>query len=426
MTGGRAAAVVEAVAPARLGRPFRWLLGATWVSNLGDGIALAAGPLLVASVTRDPFLVALALLLQRLPWLFFGLLAGVVADRLDRRRIIVAVHGVRAAVLGLLSVTILLDRVDVGVVLAAMFVLGTAETFADTTATTLLPMVVDARDLGIGNARIMASFVTVNQLAGPPLGAALFATGAAAPFLAQAGCMVASAVMASRLVLPVHGVDRAGRSRVRREVAEGFRWLWGNAAVRTLALTIVTFNVTFGAAWSVLVLYAIERLGTGEVGFGLLTTATAVGGLVGTGLYGRLTARVGLGDLMRAGLLIETGTHLALALTTTPAVALVIMFVFGAHAFVWGTTSTSVRQRAVPTELQGRVSSVYLIGVQGGIVVGSVVGGAIAGAWGVTAPFWFAFVGSAVLVVLIWRQLPHIAHADEASLRSAGSRPQGG
>jgi predicted MFS family arabinose efflux permease len=100
-----------------------------------------------------------------------------------------------------------------------------------------------------------------------------------------------------------------------------------------------------------------------------------------------------------------------LALTTRTWVALVIMFVFGAHAFVWGTTSTSIRQRAVPDELQGRVSSVYLIGVQGGIVVGTAIGGVIADAFGVVAPFWFAFVGSGLLVVAIWRQLVHVAHS---------------
>jgi MFS family permease len=407
---------VEAVAPGRLGRSFRWLLASSWLSNLGDGVSLAAGPLLVASETRDPVLVALAVVLQRLPWLLFGLLAGVVADRFDRKRIIIGVHSIRAAVLAALSTTIALDHVNTAVVLVAMFALGTSETFADTTATTLLPMVVERRDLGIGNARIMAGFVTVNQLVGPPLGAALFATAAVVPFVVEAGCMLVSALMIAKVVLPPHGVDKAARSHVRREIAEGFRWLWGNAAVRTLALTIVTFNVTFGAAWSVLVLYAIERLDSGEVGFGLLTTAIAVGGLAGTGIYGRLTARVSLGNIMRAGLIIETVTHLALAVTTTAWIALVIMFVFGAHAFVWGTTSTTVRQRAVPTELQGRVSSVYLIGVQGGIVVGSVIGGAIAGAWGVTAPFWFAFVGSGLLVALIWPQLTHIAHADEAHL----------
>lgn len=411
--------IAEAVAPARLGRSFRWLLASSWVSNLGDGITLSAGPLLVASQTRDPFLIALAVVLQRLPWLVFGLHAGVVADRFDRRRIIVAVHTARAAVLVLLSATIVFDRVDTTVVLVAMFLLGTTETFADTTATTLLPMVVDKRDLGIGNARIMAGFVTVNQLAGPPIGAALFAAGAIVPFMVEAGCMIISAVMISRVVLPAHGVVRAARSHIRREISDGLRWLWANRAVRTLALTIITFNVTFGAAWSILVLYAIERLGTGEIGFGLLTSATAVGGLVGSAIYGWLTIRVSLANLMRAGLIIETFTHLGLALTTTAWVALSILVVFGAHAFVWGTTATTVRHRAVPTELQGRVSSTYLIGLQGGILAGSVIGGVIAGAWGVTAPFWFAFAGSGLLVVLIWPQLTHIAHADEAHLRDA-------
>lgn len=403
--------IVGAVAPARLGRPFRWLLGSSWVSNLGDGIALAAGPLLVASQTRDPLLVALAVVLQRLPWLLFGLLAGVAADRFDRRLIVVSVHAARVTVLVVLSAAIAMDRVDIAAVLVALFLLGTLEAFADTTASTLLPMVVDADDLGIGNARIMAGFVTVNQLVGPPLGAALSALDPVTPFVAVAGCMVASAVLASKVDLPDHGLDREARSPLGREIALGLRWLWHNQAVRTLAVTIVTFNVTFGAAWSILVLYAIERLGTGEVGFGLLTTATALGGLAATAAYGRITSRVSLGDLMRAGLLIETFTHLALAVTTSLPVALLIMFVFGGHAFVWGTTSTSVRQRAVPMELQGRVSSVYLIGVQGGLVVGGVAGGVVAGVWGVTAPFWFAFAGSGVLVVLLWPHLTNIAHS---------------
>ena len=409
---------MEMFVPRRLGGPFRWLLASSWTSNLADGMALAAGPLLVASLTRDPFLVGLAVVLQRLPWLFFGLLAGVAADRLDRRRIMVGVHLARAVILGGLSSAIALDRVTVASVLGAMFLLGTAETFADTTASTMLPMLVAKQDLGLGNARLVAGFITVNQLVGPPLGAALFAAGSVLPFLGQAACMVASAVLTSRIVLPGHGIEKAARSAVGSEISEGVRWLWGNAAVRTLALTIVTFNLTFGAAISVLVLYAVERLGTGEVGFGLLTTATALGGLVGTAVYGRLTARVSLGGIMRAGLIIETLTHLALALTTRPWVALLIMFVFGAHAFVWATTSTSVRQRVVPTGLQGRVSSVYLLGVQAGLVVGGLAGGIIADAWGVTAPFWFAFAGSAVLVVALWRQLPHITHADETALRA--------
>jgi len=171
--------------------------------------------------------------------------------------------------------------------------------------------------------------------------------------------------------------------------------------------------VTFGAAWSVLVLYATQRLGLGAIGFGLLTTVSAVGGLIGTGSYGWLTRRVSLGNVMRAGLIIETLTHLALAVTRTAWVALTIFLVFGAHAFIWGTTSVTVRQRAVPTHLQGRVGSVNTICVYGGLVVGSTIGGALATHYGVTAPFWFAFAGSAVFVLLLWGQLTAIAHSDD-------------
>jgi len=414
--------LVETVVPARLGTPFRWLLASSWVTNIGDGIIMAAGPLLVASESRDPLLVAMAWMLQYLPWLIFGLIAGVVADRVDRRILIVSANTCRVVVLAVLVGTIVTGEVNIAVVLVAMFLLGTGETFADTTTSTLLPMIVAKRDLGIANARLITGTVTFNQLAGPPIGALLFGLGRAFPFVAEMVCAAVSILLVLRLQLPPHGrARREGPASVRRDIVEGLGWVWRHAAVRTLVLTIVTFNVTFGAAWSVLVLYSLERLEMGPVGFGLLTSAMACGGLLGTVSYGWLERHVSLGNIMRVGLVIETLTHLALALNTLPAVAMVVMFVFGAHAFVWGTTSTSVRQRAVPTHVQGRVASVYMIGVMGGIVLGALVGGLIAGEWGVTAPFWFAFVGSAIFLVLIWKQLVHIAHADSAALSTEAS-----
>ena len=405
--------VVETVAPSRLGGSFRWLLASSWVSNLGDGIALAAGPLLVASLTDDAGLVALAATVQWLPPLLFGLFAGALADRLDRRLLVVTVDLTRAGALALLFGAVLTDRVSIGGVLLALFVVGIAEVFADNTTQTLLPMLVARDDLAIGNSRIQTGFITVNQLAGPPVGAALFTVGSAWPFATQALLVAGGALLVSRVVLPARRRATARDMHLRTDIAEGFRWVLHHPAVRTLVLTIFVFNITFGAAWSVLVLYATERLRLGEVGFGLLTTVSAVGGLVGVTCYGWLTRRVSLGNLMRIGLVVETLTHLALALTTDPSVALVIFFLFGAHAFIWGTTATTVRQRAVPDGLQGRVGSVYRLGVYGGLVAGSALGGVIAQQYGVVAPFWFAFVGSAVFVVLIWRQLSHIAHADE-------------
>lgn len=404
--------LLESLLPRRLGTGFRWLVTSNWVSNLGDGFALAAGPLLVASVTRNPSLVALATLLQRLPWLLFALLAGALADRRNRALVVASVDLARAGVLALLAASISSGKVDITLVLVAMFLLGTAEVFSNTASSSLLPSLVERGDLTIANARLNTGFVTVYQLVGPPIGAILFAAGRSLPFVGQAGLVGLGALLVTRIKLPAKEEKPAARP-VASEVAEGFRFVVHHPAVRTLVLTIFIFNITFGAAWSVLVLYAKERLHMGAVGFGLLTTAAAIGGIAGTVGYGWLTRRVSLGNLMRAGLIIETLTHLSLALTTTPAVALAIMVVFGAHAFVWGTTSVTVRQRAVPEALQGRVSSVNGLGVFGGIVVGAALGGPIASRFGITAPFWFAFVGSALFVVLIWRQLAHIAHDDE-------------
>jgi MFS family permease len=411
------------VAPSRLGGGFRWLLASAWTTYLGDGFAIAAGPLLVASQTKSPGLVALALLLQQLPYLLFGLIAGALSDRLDRRAIVITVDAVRAAVLALLAVTVVTGAVNVAVVLVAMFLLGTAEVFGTNAFATLLPMLVGRADLAIANSRVQGSYVTMQQLIGPSVGAGLFALGTSAPFIGQAVLVSAGAVFVSRIALPRQERSRVESRHVRREIAEGVRWTVRHPAVRTLVLTILIFNVTFGAAWSVLVLYAKERLGLQSIGFGLLVTTSAVGGIIATFSYGWITSKVSLGNIMRIGLIIETFTHLGLALTTSPAVALAIFFVFGAHAFIWGTTSITVRQRAVPIELQGRVGSVNGIGVFGGLVAGAALGGVIAERWGVTGPFWFAFVGSAVFVVLIWRQLRYIAHDDGLDQVTARTTP---
>ena len=178
------------------------MLASAWTTYLGDGFAIAAGPLLVASQTKSPGLVALALLLQQLPYLLFGLIAGALSDRLDRRAIVITVDAVRAAVLALLAVTVVTGAVNVAVVLVAMFLLGTAEVFGTNAFATLLPMLVGRADLAIANSRVQGSYVTMQQLVGPSVGAGLFALGTSAPFIGQAVLVSAGAVFVSRIALP--------------------------------------------------------------------------------------------------------------------------------------------------------------------------------------------------------------------------------
>lgn len=403
--------VVDAVAPARFGSRFRRLLASAWASDLGDGIALAAGPLLVVSLTREPFVIALATLLQRLPWLVLGLHAGVIADRYDRRLIIVAANVVRAAVLAVLATLIATDAVTVTLVLIALTALGAAEVFVDTTSSTLLPMLVDKSDLGVANSRLMFGRLTINRLGGPAVGAVLFAAGMAVPFVVQAVCVIFAAVVIRSIA-----VDRPApqelRSSARSDIAEGLRWVWAHPAVRTLTITIFAFNITFGAVWSILVLYSFERLGLGSVGFGLLTSFGAAGGVLVAVTYGRIERRLGMVNIMRIGLTIEVLMHLSFAINSTPWIAFAVFFVFGMHEAAWGTTSVTIRQRVVPTEFQGRVSSVNGVGVFSTLVVGALLGGVIASRWGVTAPFWFGFVGSLLTLIVIWRRLGSIALAE--------------
>lgn len=415
--------VVEAVLPRRMGTSFRWLVGSSWTSNLGDGIALAAGPLLVQSQTGSAFLVALAALVQRLPWLLLGLWAGAIADRVDRRLLVVGANLARAGVVAVLCAFVVTDHVNIAVVLVALFCLGVAEVFVDTTASTLLPMLVDRHDLGTGNARLQAGFLVGNQLVGPPVGAFLFAAGMVWPFVVQAVAIVLAVLLVARIAT-TPGPVRTSRTHVRQDIAEGVRWILGNAPVRTLALVILVFNVTWAAPWAILVKYAIDHLHMGEVGFGLLTTASAVGGVVAIGVYGRLERHVSLATLMRVCLTLEVVMHAVLALTTTGWVAMVVMGVFGLYAFVWGTVSSTVRQRAVPTELQGRVSAAYMVCVYGGVALGQLLGGILAEAWGLTAPFWFAFAGAGLTLALVWRQLTNVAHAGEADAPAPDPEPE--
>ncbi|MGB3827817.1 MAG: MFS transporter [Ornithinimicrobium sp.] len=404
--------MLERLLPARLGRNFRWLFGASTSANLGDGVLLSAGPLLVASITRDPFAISMAVFAQRLPWLMFGLVAGGVVDRVDRRALVMIADAARAIVLLGLVALLLTDQVSLPLLYAAFFLLGTAETFVDNAASTLTVSVVPRADLGVANSRIFGSAMITNQMAGPPLGAALFTVASGLAFGIHAVLLLLGVVLISRMRLPKRAPVE-GVTSLRTQIREGMSWLWRYPPVRTLALMITIFNVTYGAVVGLYVLYAQERLEVGNLGFGILMSTVALGAVLGSALYARLEARFSFAVLLRAGLILETVSHAALALTRSPLLAGTILFLFGVHAAIWGTTSTTVRQLAVPELMLGRVNSVYMLGSLGGIAIGTVIGGWLAQSFGLLSAFWFAFGGSLVALVFLWGPMAYVAHAAE-------------
>lgn len=409
----------------RLGHDFARLLAASITSNIGDGVRLAAGPLLVTSLTTDPFAVGAAVFVQQLPWLLVSLPVGAWVDRVDRRRLVAVVNAARALLAGALVALVVTDALSLVTLYALLFTVGTAEVIADNASSALVPAVVEADQLPRAYARLSVAFTVGNQFAGPPAGAWLFIAGAGWAFGVEAAAFAAAAVLVvgmSRGPAPAQGEPRT-RGWMRRDVVEGAAWLWRHDALRLLAVVLAVMNVTFAAAFATWVLYARQRLGLGEAGFGLLLTASAAGALAGAALAGRLTDRFGPGTLLRAGMVVETAVLLALALTRSPWVAGAVMVAFGAHAAVWGVVSATVRQRLVPDRLRGRVSSVYFLLVMGGSALGALAGGYLAGALGLTGPFWIGAVADVVLTAAVWQMLTARRLQPDASAQ--GDPPQG-
>lgn len=398
---------------APLGADFRKLWAASAISTIGDGVTLAAGPMVVASITRSPGPVAFAAFAQQLPWLLFGLVSGVFVDRLDRRRLVVLVNLVRAAALATLAACAATGFVRLPLVYAVFFTLGTADTLADNASSALVPAIVARDRLAEANARLSLTFNIGNQFLAKPLGAWLFALAVGAPFATDAlTCAAAAVLIATIRVVPTtqaasigQAEDTLPRARLRADMATGVRWLARRRVLRALSISMGIGNVAFCSAFSVFVLYVRERLGLSDLGYGLLLTTFAVGGTLGTLLIRGLKQRFRASTLLRAGLFIEALTHFGLAATTHVWVAVPILIIFGIHTMVWGSVAGALYQQAVPDGLRGRVGSVRMLIDFGGAAIGSVLGGVFAQSLGLTTPFWISAGTMTAVAVLAWRPL---------------------
>ena len=387
-----------------LGPNYWKLWTASTVSNLGDGITLVAGPLLAASLTRDPLLVAGISFAQRLPWLLFSLVSGALVDRLDRRRVMWVVDGLRTILLGFLSLAVLMNFASIPLLYAVFFLMGTAETLFDTASVSILPAVVARENLEKANGRLFGAQIVANEFVAPPLGGVLFAFAASVPFFVDAGSFAAAAAF----VLFMRGKFKAERPQeappttLRAEIMEGLRWLWSNRLLRTLAVSLGVMNLTMTAGLSIFVLFAQERLGLGPAGYGILLTSVAVGGVVGSFAAEYLVAGLGAGTVMRVGLLIEAASTGVIALSREPLLVGAMLALFGFHAIVWNVVTISLRQQIIPERLLGRVNSAYRLLGLGGMSAGALIGGFLARGFGLSAPFWFATLSVAVLAVVVW------------------------
>jgi MFS family permease len=399
----------------RPGRSFGTLLAAGALSNLGDGVTFAAAPLLAASLTRDPRAIGAVGAAWSLPWLLFALISGAVADRADRRRLLVGADLARMASLVLLAVAVAGGRASVLLLVAVYFVNATAETVFDSAWQASLPMVVDRGDLPRANSWLQMVEFTANGLLGPVLGGVLFAVAAAAPFAVDAVSFAVSALLLATLP----GRFRAGgpapgpagpsspgsRPTLRADIAEGVRWLLGHRVLRTICWLLAIENLVEMAGLAMLVLLAQDVLGLDPGGYGLLVACLAVGGVLGGAVTARLHWRLGDQGSVVGSVLLMAAAWAVLASTARPVVAGAGVALYGLAAVWWNVVTISFRQAVVPERLQGRVNSAYRLVSWGTLSVGAAAGGAVVAQFGLHALYGAAAAIVLGLAVLAWRLL---------------------
>ena len=377
-----------------LGPSYRKLFSASSISNLGDGVGQLAYPWLASAVTRNPILIALVAVAQRLPWLVFTLPAGVITDRLDRRRIMVAANGGRAVLTGGVAIAVLWrggalpgpDELDmVGetelvlylCVVVATLLLGVGEVLYDNSAQTIMPALVATDDLEKANGRLWAAESVTNQFLGPPLGSLLLAIGFAVPFFVDAGTFAVSAALIFAISATPPRSEPAPRRPWRVELREGFGWLWHHDLLRPMAIVLGGLNGLGAVSAAVLVLFSQEVLGTSATEFAVLSTAGAVGGVLGGWTASWVSKRIGSGPSLWVTMLGGAGTSAVIgAVSLWP----IVWLMFGFYAFsavLWNVITVSLRQSIIPDRLLGRVNSVYRFFAWGAIPIGAMVGGLV-------------------------------------------------
>ena len=395
-----------------LGKNYWRLWFAHGVSNLGDGVSQVAYPWLASAVTRSPLLIATVAVASRLPWLVFTLPAGVITDRFDRRKIIIAMDITRAALAFLVAIAVTaqagnlpaLDSITTSVNLQTNWFLytvlvvtallfGCAEVLRDNSAQTFLPEVVEDDQLENANGKLWSVEFVTNSFIGPPLGSFLIGIFVFLPFYFDTLTFFVSAALIATLASvarPIKEVTGKKAVNFKAEINEGFSWLWKHELLRPMAIILGCMNGLGAITTATFILFAQEILQTSVFIFAILGTAGAVGGTLGGILGPKISARIG------------SGPSLYLTLLTAPIICLIIgltsswqlfwfLTAFGTFfAVLWNVITVSLRQSIIPTHLLGRVNSVYRFFAWGSIPIGTLIGGALVDLFELTGDREFA------------------------------------
>ena len=390
----------------------QWI--ASGVSNIGDGMNTAAMPLLAYSLTDDSRIIALVSFASFLPWFLLALPVGVYVDRFDRRRLMITANVVRAGLFVMVAVTAASGTLSIELLLALLLVVGCCEVVFDSSAQAFLPAIVEPEQLPRANGILFATEVIGNGFIGLPIGAWLWVAAVGIPFGVNAAALALAAMLVASIRVPSHApsVDTTPQNGFLSQLKEGMAWLRRHRLLRTLALMLGLTNMAHTMGTALLVKFAAEELNVTGSGYGVLLACMSVGAIIG-GLGGdRIGGRLG----ERRALLAAYGTFalcmLGFGLAPSAIVLALVAIVEGVAGTVWNVITVSMRQRVIPSELFGRVNSAYRWIGTGSIALGAIIGGQIAHAAGLRAPFYvgatITFVALAIGARVVSAEIDHV------------------
>ncbi|CAN7223102.1 MFS transporter [Terrabacter sp. LjRoot27] len=377
------------------------------VSNLGTFVsALALQLLLIETLHADQTDLGIVRAATWLPYLLFGMLAGVVVDRVRRRPLLVAADLLCALLIGAIGVLALTGHLTVPLVAVLVFGAGSASMFFSAAHLSFLPTIVPETRLASANARLAQTYAATQSL-GPLVGGALVRLlSAPVAVLVDAVSYAVSALVLMTVRAPERAPERTAERHVWRELREGAAWVYRHAVLRPYAISLHLWFFANAMVTTVLVYFATTELHLDPLAIGLVLAATGVTGVLGAGLSPRLGLRFGTGRVITTTEWLSPAAYALLLLARPGPYAVVWPLVanalFGLAMGLRDPLDMSYRNLVTPDRLRGRMNATIRSLNWGSIAVAAPLGGLVAATWGNRVAIAIGVVGLAAAALLLW------------------------
>ena len=402
---------------------FKKLWTSSVVSNLADGLLKTVVPIYAISLTESPILISLISAMTLLPWLFFAVIIGTLADRIDRKKLLIYSTLLRTFIVAVMATTIAAGLMTIYLLLALIFIAGACEVSIDTTAQSMIPEMLEKDQLERGNSRLYIAETVISQFIGSPLSGFLYAIAVVAPFYsASAGYLVALALLALMPYQRVNGSganseqesrkQEGGASRFIEELKFGLRFLFTHQRLRQLVIITTILGFLFSASHATIALFMVKELGLDPRFFGVVLAIQGVGGVAGGLVAHRLSTKFTRGKTLAGAIMLTTLLILATGLMPNIYYFTLTATLAGFASTIWNILLMSTYQVLIPNHLYGRIHGARRTIVWGLMPIGAFLGGVIA-TFGLRLPF---IICGLIGIVVGIRALPFVVEVANSTI----------